>query len=84
MVSELSCFEEDCPPVGTGLVVSVPAKEKLQFKLRCPIAEVPKEMIRDICKQQINQESEKIHGKWKPYCLCLSLIPIQENGLVAY
>ena len=63
MVSELACFEEDCPPVETVFGVFEPAREKLQFKLHCSMAEVTEEMIRQICKRQNNQEQEKVHGK---------------------
>jgi len=62
MVTELTCFEEGCPPVETVIAVFRPAMEKLQFKLHRPIAEITAHEIQRMCAKQIDSASEKNHG----------------------
>ena len=66
MVTELTCFEEGCPPMETVIAVFQPGTEKLQFKLHCSIAEITAHDIREMCAKQIqtsiHTSREKNHG----------------------
>jgi len=62
MVSELACMEEGCPPVETVIAVFRSAKQKLQFRMHCPMAEITAQDIEEMCAQQVDSSSEKSHG----------------------
>ena len=62
MVSELACMEEGCPPVETVIAVLRAAAPRVQFRLHRPMAEISAHDIRELCAQQANSSSEKIHG----------------------
>lgn len=63
MASELACFEEDFQPVETVLAVFEPAREKLQFKLHRPMAEVIEDD--DSADAQKTGQAGAGEGAWK-------------------